>query len=78
MLQAKPNQQNLGIKFEFTAPGTPQQKFSGRRKFPTLLVFLEGSNCFRAEELVNLLRNIDRPSYLLKGFLGVEGVGFLE
>ena len=25
MLQAKTNQQNLGIKFEFTAPGTPQQ-----------------------------------------------------
>ena len=26
MLQAKSDQQNLGIKFEFTAPGTPQQK----------------------------------------------------
>ena len=25
MLQAETDQQNLGIKFEFTAPGTPQQ-----------------------------------------------------
>ena len=25
MLQARTNQQNLGIKFKFTAPGTPQQ-----------------------------------------------------
>ena len=25
MLQAKTNQQNLGIKFKFTAPGAPQQ-----------------------------------------------------
>ena len=31
MLQAKSDQQNLGIKFEFTAPETPQ-KFSGRKK----------------------------------------------
>ena len=31
MLQAKSDQQDLGIKFEFTAPGTPQ-KFSGRKK----------------------------------------------
>ena len=33
MLQAKMNQQNLGIKFEFTAPGTPQQNSVVARKF---------------------------------------------
>ena len=37
MLQAKSDQQNLGIKFEFTAPGTPQQNSVVERKFPTLM-----------------------------------------
>ena len=37
MLQAKTNQQNLGIKFEFIAPGTPQQNSVVERKFPTLM-----------------------------------------
>ena len=37
MLQAKTNQQNLGIKFKFTAPGTPQQNSVVERKFPTLM-----------------------------------------
>ena len=37
MLQAKSDQQNLGIKFEFTAPGTPQQNPVVERKFPTLM-----------------------------------------
>ena len=37
MLHAKTNQQNLGIKFEFTAPGTPQQNSVVERKFPTLM-----------------------------------------
>ena len=37
MLQTKSNQQNLGIKFEFTAPGTPQQNSEVERKFPTLM-----------------------------------------
>ena len=35
MLQIKANQQNLGIKFEFTAPGTPQQKNLVERKLAT-------------------------------------------
>ena len=37
MLQAKSNQQNLGIKIEFTAPGTPQKNSAVERKFPTLM-----------------------------------------
>ena len=37
MLQAKTNQQNLGVKFEFAAPGTPQQNSVVERKFPTLM-----------------------------------------
>ena len=37
MLQAKPNQQNLGIKFKFIAPGTPQQNSVVEQKFPTLM-----------------------------------------
>ena len=37
MLQAKTNQQNLGIKVEFTAAGTPQQNPVVERKFPTLM-----------------------------------------
>ena len=37
MPQAKPNQQNLGIKLEFTAPGTPQQNSVVERKFSTLI-----------------------------------------
>ena len=37
MVQTKSDQQNLGIKFEFTAPGTPQQYSVGERKFPTLM-----------------------------------------
>ena len=37
MLQAKTNQQNLGIKFKFTGPGTPQQNSVVERKFPTLM-----------------------------------------
>ena len=37
MLQAKTNQPNLGIKFEFTAPGTPQQNSVVERNFPTLM-----------------------------------------
>ena len=37
MLQAKSDQQILGIKFEFTGPGTPQQNLVVERKFPTLM-----------------------------------------
>ena len=37
MFQAKTNQQSLRIKFEFTAPGTPQQNPVVERKFPTLM-----------------------------------------
>ena len=37
MLQAKTNQQNLEIKFKFTAPGTPQQNSVVERKFPALM-----------------------------------------
>ena len=37
MFQTKPDQQNMGIKFEFTAPGTPQQNSVVERKFPTLM-----------------------------------------
>ena len=37
MLQAKTNQQKLGIKFKFTAPGTPQQSSVVERKFTTLM-----------------------------------------
>ena len=37
ILQAKTDQQNLGIKFEFIAPGTPQQNSVVERKFPTLM-----------------------------------------
>ena len=36
-LQAKTNQQNIGIKFKFTAPGTPQQNSVVERKLPTLM-----------------------------------------
>ena len=35
MLQAKTNQQNVGIKFIFTAPGTPQQNLAVERKYAT-------------------------------------------
>ena len=34
---SKTDQQNLGIKSEFTAPGTPQQNSVVERKFPTLI-----------------------------------------
>ena len=37
MLQAKADQENLAIKFEFTAPGTPQQSSVVERKFPTIM-----------------------------------------
>ena len=37
MFQTKPDQQNMGIKFEFTAPGTQQQNSVVERKFPTLM-----------------------------------------
>ena len=37
MLQAKTNQQNLGIKVKFTAPGTPQPNSVVERKLPTLM-----------------------------------------
>ena len=37
MLQEKPNQQKLGIKFKFTAPETPQQNSVVETKFPTLM-----------------------------------------
>ena len=37
MLQARADQENLGIKFEFTAPGTPQQNSVVERKFPMLM-----------------------------------------
>ena len=37
MFQAKTNQQNLGIKFKLTAPGTPQPNSVVERKFPTLM-----------------------------------------
>ena len=36
MLQTKSDQQNVGIKFKFTAPGTPQQNSVVERKFQTL------------------------------------------
>ena len=37
MLQVKTNQQNLGIEFKFTAPGTPQQNSVVERKFLALM-----------------------------------------
>ena len=37
MLQAKTNQKILGIKCEFTAPGTSQQNSVVERKFPTFM-----------------------------------------
>ena len=37
MLQEKAGQENLAIKFEFTAPGTPQQNSMVERKFPTVM-----------------------------------------
>ena len=37
MLQAKADQENLGIKFEFTAPGTAQQNSGVERKFPQIM-----------------------------------------
>ena len=37
MLRAKTNQQNLEIKFDFTALGTPQQISVVERKFQTLM-----------------------------------------
>ena len=37
MLQAKSDQQNLGIKLEFTAPEPPQQNSVVERKFPRLM-----------------------------------------
>ena len=37
LLHANSDQQNLGITFEFTAPGTPQQNSVVERKFPTLM-----------------------------------------
>ena len=36
-LQRECTKQNLGIKFEFTAPGTPQQNSVAERKIPTLM-----------------------------------------
>ena len=37
MLQAQADQENLGIKFIFTAPGTPQPKSVVERKFPMIM-----------------------------------------
>ena len=37
MLQAKCDQEGLGIKFEFTAPRRPQQNSIVERKFPLLM-----------------------------------------
>ena len=37
MLQANTNQQYLGLKFKFTAPGTPQQNSVVEIEFPSLL-----------------------------------------
>ena len=37
MLQAKTDEHNLGIKFEFTAPGTSQQNSVVERKFPAVV-----------------------------------------
>ena len=36
-LQRECDKQNLGIIFEFTAPGTPQQNSVAERKIPTLM-----------------------------------------
>ena len=36
-LQRECDKQNLGIIFEFTAPGTPQQNLVAERKIPTLM-----------------------------------------
>ena len=36
-LQRECDKQNLGVSFEFTAPGTPQQNSVGERKIPTLM-----------------------------------------
>ena len=36
-LQRECDEQNLGIIFEFKAPGTPQQNSVGERKIPTLM-----------------------------------------
>ena len=33
----KCDEENLSIKFEFTAPGTPQQNSVVERKFPTIM-----------------------------------------
>ena len=37
MLQAKADQENLRIKFEFTAPGTTQPNSVAERKFPMIM-----------------------------------------
>ena len=36
-LQKECNKENLGVIFEFTAPGTPQQNFVAERRIPTLV-----------------------------------------
>ena len=36
-LQRECDKQNMGIIFEFTAPGTPQQNSVAERKIPTLM-----------------------------------------
>ena len=36
-LQKECNKENLGVNFEFTAPGTPQQNSVAERRIPTLM-----------------------------------------
>ena len=36
-LQKECNKENLGVMFEFTAPGTPQQNSVAERRIPTLM-----------------------------------------